>query len=84
MRFRHPRAINGDPPGVAVDVDGEVVTPDENGWYEADVSEPWLEQYASANGVSVSDLTDSGTCEEVKTDGEVCGRELPCAYHSED
>lgn len=25
-----------------------------------------------------------GTCQEVKTDGEVCGRELPCPYHSED
>jgi len=22
------------------------------------------------------------TCQAVKTDGEVCGRELPCAYHS--
>lgn len=25
----------------------------------------------------------SATCETVKTDGEVCGRELPCPYHSE-
>lgn len=24
------------------------------------------------------------TCDTVKTDGEVCGRELPCPYHSED
>lgn len=24
------------------------------------------------------------TCEVVKSDGEVCGRELPCAYHTED
>lgn len=23
------------------------------------------------------------TCETVKADGEVCGRELPCPYHSE-
>lgn len=28
---------------------------------------------------------DSGeTCDAVKSDGEVCGRELPCPYHSED
>lgn len=27
---------------------------------------------------------DSVTCEAVKTDGEVCGRELPCPYHSDD
>lgn len=27
---------------------------------------------------------DATTCQAVKTDGEVCGRELPCPYHSED
>lgn len=27
--------------------------------------------------------TDGGTCEVVKGDGEVCGRDLPCQYHSE-
>ena len=27
---------------------------------------------------------DSGTCDAVKTDGEVCGRELPCPYHSDE
>lgn len=26
---------------------------------------------------------DSVTCDAVKADGEVCGRELPCPYHSE-
>jgi len=24
---------------------------------------------------------DVGTCDEVKSDGEVCGRDLPCPYH---
>lgn len=24
------------------------------------------------------------TCQAVKDDGDVCGRELPCQYHSED
>lgn len=23
------------------------------------------------------------TCQEVKDDGEICGRELPCGYHSD-
>ena len=27
---------------------------------------------------------DAGTCQVEKADGEVCGRELPCAYHSDD
>lgn len=26
---------------------------------------------------------ESGTCQTVKADGEICGRELPCPYHSE-
>ena len=25
---------------------------------------------------------ESATCDVVKSDGEVCGRELPCQYHS--
>lgn len=25
-----------------------------------------------------------GTCDVVKADGEVCGRDLPCPYHSDD
>lgn len=27
---------------------------------------------------------ESETCEVVKSDGEVCGRDLPCGYHSDD
>jgi len=26
----------------------------------------------------------AGTCDEVKNDGDVCGRELPCPYHGEE
>lgn len=26
-------------------------------------------------------VTDAETCEVVKADGDVCGRELPCPYH---
>lgn len=35
----------------------------------------------------VGDGDDDGaadTCNTVMSDGEVCGRELPCRYHSED
>jgi hypothetical protein len=28
--------------------------------------------------------SDAETCQVVKTDGEVCGRELPCPYHSDE
>lgn len=27
---------------------------------------------------------ESETCQTVKSDGEVCGRDLPCPYHSDD
>lgn len=27
--------------------------------------------------------TENGVCDAIKSDGDVCGRELPCAYHSE-
>ena len=27
---------------------------------------------------------DVETCKEVKSDGEVCGREKPCPYHGDD
>lgn len=29
-------------------------------------------------------VEETATCEIVKDDGEVCGRELPCPYHSDD
>lgn len=40
-----------------------------------------LEQYDLSEDDEGSD-DESGTCDVVKSDGEVCGRELPCRYHS--
>ena len=37
---------------------------------------------AAADSAGAGD--EAGTCEAVKSDGEVCGRELPCQYHTED
>ena len=34
-----------------------------------------------ADGDDGDDGDDPDTCEVVKSDGEVCGRELPCGYH---
>ena len=31
-----------------------------------------------------SDSDEGETCGEVKSDGEVCGREKPCPYHDEE
>jgi len=88
-RYRHPRVDDGDTPiaGFAVDLGDEqpVVQPD--GTFEADAGA--VRTLASAYGMEPSALRvdgDSGgeTCDTVKQDGEVCGRDLPCPYHSED
>lgn len=85
---RHPRArddVAGHPPAavtvrgrsypVARDDDPATVTlPD-----AADVA-----ALAAAYDLAADDLRVTETCDAVKSDGEVCGRELPCQYHSED
>lgn len=82
----HPRAldaVDGHPPArvtVAGEsyavADGTVTLPSANA----------VEQLARAYDLSPVDLQledDGDTCEVVKQDGEVCGRELPCPYHSD-
>jgi hypothetical protein len=101
MRIRHPRSLDGDAPGIAIDVRGETVLPDEAGHYDIGDHERWLNRYADSYDVDPEDLvvgdiddtddTDDAddadeqpdTCDTVKADGEVCGRELPCPYHSD-
>lgn len=58
MRIRHPREVShGEAPGVALDVDGTHVAPDDDGHYALpDGSQSWLERYADANGVDVDAL----------------------------
>lgn len=84
--YRHPRALDGvagHPPaqvdlaGRHVSVDGETFATDNEGA---------VASLASAYGVDVADLRvgDSAeTCDAVKSDGEVCGRDLPCPYHDD-
>lgn len=81
MQIEHPRGAT-----VAIDVNGETVTPDEDGHYEIGEQRGWLRGYAAAHDCDPDDLLvdDTPTCETVKSDGEVCGRELPCPYHSDD
>lgn len=79
MKIRHPRDA-----GIAIDVDGDHVTPDESGHYDIGERRGWLESFAAANDCDPEDLIVAKTCDTVKSDGEVCGRELPCPYHNED
>lgn len=81
MRLKHPRGLAG----ITVDVAGEHVMTDADGTFAVpDDARGWAEDYAAANGTTVDALRVTETCDTVKTDGEVCGRELPCPYHSED
>jgi len=38
---------------------------------------------AAAYDLAPEDLSDTETCDVVKADGEVCGRERPCSYHDD-
>ena len=90
--YRHPRTladVPGQPPA-SVDLQGETVPVDRSGdtatFTTADGSA--VEAFARAYGVTADDLVtdeggERGTCDVVKSDGEVCGRPLPCQYHSE-
>ena len=45
----------------------------------AEVADRLADEYDAVSVVEDA----AATCETVKSDGEVCGRELPCRWHSE-
>ncbi|MEF8887333.1 MAG: hypothetical protein V5A30_05955 [Haloarculaceae archaeon] len=92
MRVQHPQADRDCPlPAAVTCPDGETRTPDSEGYVDApeDVAAALADAWAAQYDVPPDGLLEHGddagdTCEVVKSDGEVCGRELPCRYHSED
>lgn len=72
-----------------VQEDGTFTIPEsKRGWLDG-----WADQYGyDAEELLVhedweqpeNDEEDVETCSAVKSDGEVCGRDLPCHYHSEE
>lgn len=98
MRLRDPKSrdsVDGRADGY-VDVAGNLVPVDDSGEFEHPaISEEWAEAYAEREGMDVSavlvedaaqeapDDAESDTCETVKQDGDVCGRERPCPYHDD-
>lgn len=95
MRVRHPDHddyVTVFDTSVPVADDGTFPVPDRH-------ADRFLNVWCGRNGYDrdavVVDNTDDGaedepgdngpeTCQVVKNDGEVCGRELPCQYHSEE
>lgn len=65
------------------------VREDEQGRYVG-VSDHYAADVAEYLGVDAPSTDEDGgdadaeTCQEVKADGEVCGRDLPCPYHSDE
>ena len=84
-RYRHPRVDADDPARFAVQLGDEQVVLDSDGCFESE-DDRAVERLADAYGTTPEDMRvdDGETCEVVKADGDVCGRELPCPYHSED
>lgn len=92
MLLRDPRAptdADGRPDGW-VDVKGDLVAVDSDGTFEHPaIDEQWAREYAERQGATYNEVVvdaheqETETCDAVKNDGEVCGRELPCPYHSD-
>lgn len=90
MRIRHPETlagVGGQCPD-RVQVGGDTYDCGDGAAF--DVPEREARSLAARYGVDVESIAadddtaesdDSGPCEVVKTDGEVCGRERPCPYH---
>lgn len=75
MRLHHP---HGDD---YVSIHGDLVPIDDDGTFEA--PETWADAFADRHDTTLDDLRVTETCEVVKQDGAVCGRDLPCPYHSD-
>lgn len=84
-RYRHPRV---DPdadgaPGFSVSLAGETIPLDADGTFETD-ADAAVEGLAKAYGTTADAIRvdePPGTCDVVKSDGDVCGRSRPCHYH---
>lgn len=85
VRVAHPRAVSdaGRPPA-AVSVRGESVPVDDDGTFDVpDDADAWLDRFADAHGVDPDTLVVTETCGADLSNGDTCGRELPCQYHSD-
>ena len=81
-RYRHPRVPtdhDGDP-GFAVSLGGATVELDSEGCFETDDAAA-VRALAAAYDTTPDALRVDDTCDVVKSDGDVCGRERPCPYH---
>lgn len=90
MEIRHPEALDGVGGQCPHAVRLGGVRYDCGDGASFDVSRARAEALADRYGVDVASIAvgdepaddaESGVCEVVKTDGDVCGRTKPCPYH---
>lgn len=89
--MKHPLAEHeaASPPGAvafgadeySVDDDGAIDCPD---GVVDDLREHYADRYEWYEPDDDESPESAVTCDVVKNDGEVCGRDLPCSYHSDD
>ena len=84
MRLRHPLAETPRACDDAVDLGGTLLPVEDGELTVPDRLEPAAQEWAAGYDTTLEALRVTETCDVVKSDGEVCGRELPCQYHSED
>jgi hypothetical protein len=88
LEVRHPRTrddVAGHPPA-AVSVRGSTYAVDRDDTATVALpDEGHVEALAAAYDLAPEALRGDGaeTCQVEKSDGEICGRDLPCPYHSE-
>lgn len=85
--YQHPRIGPEDDVAIAVDLGDYQVVTDADGRFDAE-SDADVKALATAYRTTPAEMRvggdDPGTCDVTKADGEVCGRELPCPYHTDD
>jgi hypothetical protein len=84
--YQHPRIAPGDDVAIAVDLGGYQVVTDTDGQFEAEQDadvEALATAYRTTPEAMRVDTDDPETCDVVKQDGEVCGRQTPCPYHGD-
>lgn len=81
MRVHHPNTVRDtvDDPDDRVTLRGETYAVAADG--TVDVPERAAREWADRYGLGLDAIRVTETCEVVKSDGEVCGRERPCPYH---
>jgi hypothetical protein len=84
MDLQHPYTVRDTTPPSVVTVDGDDYRVEDGTLSVPDtIGEQLLTAWGARFDIDTETLRVTETCDVVKNDGEVCGRGLPCPYHSD-